>query len=293
MDTRDLNIFATAARLGSITKAAKTLATVQSNVTTRIRRLEDDLGVELFHRHHHGIQLTRKGRDLLPYAQQVIALMQKAREAVGDNQEVHGVLRIGSLQSTASARLPELLKRYITQHNKVDIAIETGTTLELHEKVLASDIEGAFIAGPVENPQLNSMVAFMEELVILTPARFRSVKEYLSRGPIPKVLVFKTGCSYRQQLEGYLSSEGIGTLNEMEFGTIDGIIGCVDAGVGIAMLPRSVVERSSRQENIRIHTLPKRTSRVETLFITRRGTVRSSALERLMDVIRQQRGRID
>ena len=287
MDIRDLNIFATAARTGSITKAAKALSTVQSNVTTRVRLLEDELGVKLFHRHHHGIQLTRKGRDLLPYAQQVIALMQKAREEVSDN-EVRGLLRIGSLQSTASARLPELLKTYITQFNKVDIAIETGTTLELHEKVLANDIEGAFIAGPVENPQLHSMVAFVEELVILTPAKFRSVNEYLAKGPIPKVLVFKAGCSYRQQLEGYLSSEGIGTLNEMEFGTIDGIIGCVGAGVGMAMLPKSVVERSSRRDDIRIHTLPRRISRVETLFITRLKAVHSSALERLVDVIKKQ-----
>lgn len=282
-----MNIFATAARTGSITKAAKALSTVQSNVTTRVRLLEDELGVKLFHRNHHGIQLTRKGRDLLPYAQQVIALMQKAREEVSDN-EVRGALRIGSLQSTASARLPELLKTYITQFNKVDIAIETGTTLELHEKVLANDIEGAFIAGPVENPQLHSMVAFVEELVILTPAKFRSVNEYLSKGPIPKVLVFKAGCSYRQQLESYLSSEGIGTLNEMEFGTIDGIIGCVGAGVGMAMLPKSVVERSSRRGDIRVHTLPRRINRVETLFITRLKAVHSSALERLIDVIKKQ-----
>jgi len=293
MDIHDLNIFATAARTGSITKAARTLSTVQSNVTTRVRLLERELGVELFHRNHHGIQLTRKGRDLLPYAQQVIALIQKAREAVSDDQEVHGVLRIGSLQSTASARLPELLRSYIAQYNKVDIAIETGTTLELHEKVLANDIEGAFIAGPVESPQLNSMVAFVEELVILTPAKFRSVNEYLAKGPIPKVLVFKAGCSYRQQLEGYLSSEGISTLNEMEFGTIDGIIGCVGAGVGIAMLPKSVVERSSLRKDIRVHMLPKRMSRVETLFITRRGAIQSSALERLMEVIKKQTRRSD
>lgn len=290
MNLHDLNTFATAARLGSVTKTAKTLSTVQSNVTTRIRLLEEDLGVRLFDRQHHGIQLTRKGHDLLPYAHQIISLVQKAREAVSDNQEVNGVLRIGSLQSTASARLPALLRTYIQQYNKVDIAIETGTSLELHQRVLDSDIEGAFIAGPVENPKLHALVAFVEELVILTPAKYRSVDDYLAKGPIPKVLVFKAGCSYRQQLESYLSGEGIGTLNEMEFGTIDGIIGCVGAGVGIAMLPKSVVERSSSQNDVRVHTLPKRISRVETLFVTRMGAVKSSALERLMEVIKGQRG---
>jgi DNA-binding transcriptional LysR family regulator len=85
MNNHDLNIFATAARLGSITKAAKSLATVQSNVTTRIRLLEDELGVRLFHRNHSGINLTRKGHQLLPYAQQMVGLMHKAKETVSNS----------------------------------------------------------------------------------------------------------------------------------------------------------------------------------------------------------------
>jgi DNA-binding transcriptional LysR family regulator len=289
MNLQDLKVFTTVSRLGSITKSARVLSTVQSNVTTRIRLLEEDLGGKLFHRQHHGVQLTRKGQDLLPYAQQIIALVGKAREAVSNEQEIHGVLRIGSLQTTASARLPELLKSYMLKYNKVDIAVETGTTGELHEKVLACDIDGAFIAGPADHPQLRSVPAFIEELVMLTPIQFRSVEEYLSKGPIPKVLVAKVGCSYRQQLERHLSSEGINQLQEMEFGTIDGIIGCVGAGLGIAMLPRSAVEHSSRGKEVRIHSLPKRISRVETLFIMRRTQVLSSALERLIGVIVESR----
>ena len=289
MNLHDLNIFTTVSRLGSITKSAKALSTVQSNVTTRIRLLEEDLGAKLFHRRHHGVQLTRKGRDLLPYAQQIIALVENAREAVSDDREVHGVLRIGSLQTTASARLPELLKRYIAKYNQVDIAVETGTTAELHEKVLACEIDGAFIAGPVDHPQLRAVPAFNEELVMLTPSNYRSVDEYLSKGPIPKVLVAKVGCSYRQQLERYLSSEGIAQLHEMEFGTIDGIIGCVGAGLGIAMLPKSAVESSSRGKEVTLHRLPGKIGHVETLFITRRTQVRTNALERLIGVIAASR----
>jgi DNA-binding transcriptional LysR family regulator len=285
MNLHDLDIFNTVSRLGSITKSAKALSTVQSNVTTRIRLLEEELGGKLFDRHHSGVELTRKGRDLLPYAQQIATLVEKAKQAVAGDREVHGVLRIGSLMTTASARLPELLKCYITKYNKVDIAVETGTTAELFEKVLASDIDGAFIAGPVDHPQISAVLAFVEELVMLTPSNYRSVDEFLSKGPIPKVLVAKVGCSYRQQLERHLSSEGVSQLHEMEFGTIDGIIGCVGAGLGIAMLPRSAVEHSARGKEVRIHCLPKKIGRVETLFITRRTQVLSSALERLIGVI--------
>jgi DNA-binding transcriptional LysR family regulator len=289
MNLHDLNVFATAARLGSVTKAAKLLATVQSNVTARIRSLERELGVQLFYRNHHGITLTRKGHDLLPYAQQMLALMQNAKESVSNHKEVQGTLRIGSLQSTASARLPEVLKAYVTRYNQVDIAVETGTTAELLGRVLDHSLDGAFVTGPADHSDLVAVPAFVEELVLVTPAAYRTVKEYLAKGPVPKVLVLKPGCSYRQKLELFLSRQGMDLLDEMEFGTLDGIIGCVSAGLGITLFPRSVIERSTRRNEVRIHTLKKEDSRVETLFVTHKVHVRSSAMERWLEVIAKNR----
>jgi len=77
-------------------------------------------------------------------------------------------------------------------------------------------------------------------------------------------------------------------LRAVDAGRVVPTRGRVGAGVGMAMLPKSVVERSSRRDDIRIHTLPRRISRVETLFITRLKAVHSSALERLVDVIKKQ-----
>lgn len=285
MNLHDLNVFATAARLSSVTKAAKTLATVQSNVTARVRSLERELGVQLFYRHHHGITLTQKGRDLLPYARQMLALAQNAREKVSNNPEVNGILRIGSLQSTASARLPDILKTYVSRYKKVDIAVETGTAAELVGRVLDHSLDGAFVSGPVDHSELVGVRAFVEELVLITPRAYRTVKDYLAKGPVPKVLVLKPGCSYRQRLERLLARDGIDLLDEMEFGTLDGIIGCVSAGLGMTMFPRSLIERSARQSDVRMHTLSPEDSRVETLFITHKLQVRSSAMDRLIEVI--------
>lgn len=289
MDIHDLNVFATAARLGSITKAANALFTVQSNVTARIRILEDELGVRLFHRNHNGITLTPKGQELLPYAQRTMALLEEARETVSNQKEVNGILRIGSLHSTASTRLPRILKAYIVKYNKVDLAVETGTAADLTEKVLDHRIDGAFVSGPIQHNELRCIPAFVEELVMATPLQYRSVEQYLAKGPIPKVLVFKVGCYYRQVMERYLSKAGIDLLNEMEFGTLDGIIGCVGAGLGITMLPRSVFEQSALRKQIRIHKLPKDAGRVETLFIMHRGQVYSRAMDRLLEIIAGQR----
>jgi DNA-binding transcriptional LysR family regulator len=75
----------------------------------------------------------------------------------------------------------------------------------------------------------------------------------------------------------------------MEFGTFDGIIGCVGAGLGLTMLPRSVVERSARRREVKVHALPGGTGRMEVTFVTRKGDVSSSALLKFVEVLAAER----
>ena len=287
MNVADLNVFAAVARYGSITKAARRLNTVQSNVTTRLRLLEEELGVSLFQRHHQGVTLTRSGRDLLPYAHQLDVLLQKARDAVSANQATRGALRLGSMETTAAARLPALLRKYVPAHRNVDVAIETGTTRTLTQAVLEYRLDGAFVAGPVEVDELEPTLAFMEELVLVSSPEYKSVPSALAEGKIPKVFVFRVGCSYRQKLERFLAGRGLTLVNQLEMGTLEGIIGCVSAGLGITMMPFSVVESYVKRQEVAVHRLSPADARVETVFMTRRDLVRSPALEEFMAMLGQ------
>jgi len=287
MNVADLNFFAAVARYGSITKAARRLNTVQSNVTTRLRLLEEELGVSLFQRHHQGVTLTRSGRDLLPYAHQLDVLLQKARDAVSANQATRGALRLGSMETTAAARLPALLRKYVPAHRNVDVAIETGTTRTLTQAVLEYRLDGAFVAGPVEVDELEPTRAFMEELVLVSSPEYKSVPSALAEGKIPKVFVFRVGCSYRQKLERFLAGRGLTLVNQLEMGTLEGIIGCVSAGLGITMMPFSVVESYVKRQEVAVHRLSPADALIETVFITRRDLVRSPALEEFMATLGQ------
>jgi DNA-binding transcriptional LysR family regulator len=287
VNVADLNVFAADARYGSITKAARRLNTVQSNVTTRLRLLEEELGVSLFQRHHQGVTLTRSGRDLLPYAHQLDVLLQKARDAVSANQATRGALRLGSMETTAAARLPALLRKYVPAHRNVDVAIETGTTRTLTQAVLEYRLDGAFVAGPVEVDELEPTRAFMEELVLVSSPEYKSVPSALAEGKIPKVFVFRVGCSYRQKLERFLAGRGLTLVNQLEMGTLEGIIGCVSAGLGITMMPFSVVESYVKRQEVAVHRLSPADARIETVFISRRDLVRSPALEEFMAMLGQ------
>ena len=291
MDAGDLSVFAAVARTGGINRAAQSLNTVQSNVTQRIRLLERDLGVPLFHRHSRGVTLTPAGAQLLPYAEQIGHLLGEARRAATDGPEPAGRLTLGSLETTAARRLPPILSAYTAAHPTVDIVLQTGTTAALIEDVLERRVEGAFVAGPVEHPDLVAEEVVVEELVFLTAPAAPPLKTYLKRaaaGAIDvKVLVLRAGCSYRERLERFLAQQGLSELRRLEFGTVDGIVGCVGAGIGVTLLPRAVVEAPLAAGRIAAHDLPRADAQVATVFIRRRDAFVSTALNRFLGFTRR------
>jgi DNA-binding transcriptional LysR family regulator len=142
------------------------------------------------------------------------------------------------------------------------------------------------VAGPVELDELEHTPSFVEELVLVSSPEHKSITDALDQGKIPKMFVFRVGCSYRQKLERFLAGRGLKLVNQLEMGTLEGIIGCVSVGLGITMMPFSVVERQVKRGEVAIHRLAPDDARVETVFIMRRDMIRSPALEEFLSVIR-------
>jgi LysR family transcriptional regulator, cell division regulator len=283
MESSDLRVFEAVARLGRITAASDELHTVQSNVTARIRALEDQLGTALFRRHSRGVVLTRAGERLLPYAVQIAQLLKDAVKVVGETGAPHGNLEIGSLESTAGVRLPPILSAYRQKYPDVNLMLTIGTTGHLIEEVLASRLEGAFVAGPVKRDDIIETQVFSEEMVLVTAAKFRSFYEAVRSEQGVNILVLRAGCSYRSRLEQLLNEAGVSSFGQLEFGTIDGIFGCAREGLGITMMPRSVSERAAQNGKLGIHPLPRREALLPTMFIRRKDAVVSAALSRFVE----------
>jgi DNA-binding transcriptional LysR family regulator len=281
MELSDLVTFSTVARLGGITRAADELNTVQSNVTQRVKALEAEIGTALFERHSRGMTLTGAGRRLLPYAQRMAALSREAVLAARDDGEPKGPLSIGSMETTAAVRLPALLAAFHRRYPLVRLTLRTAPTADLVAAVLDGTLDGAFVAGPIEHAELLSTLAFREELVLVTARRWTSLAALRAGTPEsgPTALVFRTGCTYRQRLEQVFSEFGWPSAARFELGTLDGMIGCVAAGMGVTLLPRAVVERDHVNRDISIHALGPSQSRVDTLFIQRRSAHQYSALQ--------------
>jgi len=281
VELSDLVTFSTVARLGGVTRAADELNTVQSNITQRIKSLEAEIGTALFERHSRGMTLTGAGRRLLPYAQRLAALSREAVLAAREDGEPKGPLSIGSMETTAAVRLPSLLAEFHRRFPAVQLSLRTAPTADLVAAVLDGSLDGAFVAGPIAHAELTGVTAFQEELVLVTARRWASLAALRAGTPEsgPTALVFRTGCSYRQRLEQLLTEFGWPSAARFELGTLDGMIGCVAAGMGVTLLPRAVVERNDQSGNIRIHPLSPAQSRVDTIFIRRRSAHQYSALQ--------------
>jgi DNA-binding transcriptional LysR family regulator len=291
MDAADLRVFQSVADTGSMNKAALELNTVQSNVTARIKALEDEVGFTLFERTNRGVTLTAAGRRLLPYATRAARLLDDARRAVADDGNPSGALVVGSLETTAALRLSPILAEFAATYPAVDLSLRTGTSCELVDHVLDRSLEGAYVCGPVDHPDLLVEPFFHEELVILTAPTVTDF-EVLATQPNLKIIVLKAGCSYRLQLEAMLARRGIVGVRQLEFGTLETIISCVSAGLGVTLLPRALLGSVWEQGRVRVHPLPDSEKWVETLFIQHREAFASSALRAFLNLARPALARV-
>ena len=141
------------------------------------------------------------------------------------------------------------------------------------------------MCGPVHHPYLAVESFFHEELVLLTAPKVAGFQAIAQAADI-KIIVLREGCSYRLQLEAILARRGIVNVRLLEFGTLEAIIGCVSAGLGVTLLPKALISSAWREGRVAIHPLPRDEGRVETVFIQRRDAYSTSALRAFLECAR-------
>ena len=256
-----------------------------SNVTTRIRQLEDDLGVRLFLREGKRLAITPAGRALLDYAERILALGQEAREALLDPSP-RGLLRLGTLESTAATRLPAPLADYHRRYPEVRLELSTGSTQHLAARVLAGDLEAALLADPPEDDRLEAVKLFREELVLVADSTHKRIRKP-SDVTHPTLLAFPSGCTYRSRLKAWYGESGALVENVVELASYHAILGCALAGMGIALVPKVLLEIFPDRASLTMHRLPAGTRYSETVIIWRKG-MQSARTATFVDVLRNR-----
>jgi len=281
VDLSDLHIFKTVAEEGGIARAATKLHRVPSNVSTRVKQLEQSVGAQLFVREKQRLFLSPSGEHLLGYADKLLRLSAEALGAVS-KAPPRGLLRLGALESTTASRLPKVLAAYHKGYPDVRVELVTGTNDALTTAVLERRVEAAFVAEVPSSKDLVAERLFRERLVIISS---------LDHAPIRRpqdvdgdsVIAFPSGCAYRRVLQHWLGNDRVASVRVLELSSYHAIVACVASGTGIALVPESVLDTVQHAAVAR-HALPKVHGEVTTPLIWRAAD-QSAALLALRKVV--------
>lgn len=246
MDVRHLRYFLTVAEETSFTAAADALYVAQPALSQQIRRLESELGVELFQRTTRRVELSAAGRDLVPFARRTVqaldATASRARMlASGDC----GLLRVGFATSLAFGLLPRILRTYAAAFPAVRVELSELTTLRQVEALLAGDLDIGIGRDLPSDGGITSRVLLHDSLVVAVPAAHRCAES----GPLSFaeladeqfVMLHKDDAPHLSHLiAATCRRAGFDLHPVMEARQFTTLLGLVAAGIGIGIVPESV-----------------------------------------------------
>lgn len=270
MDVRDFEFLQAVVETGSITRAAQVLGCVQSNVTTRLKKLEARLGQKLVERIDGRMVPTAAGSLALDFGARISRLSQEAEALLRSTAGALPPLRVGTMETTAAVRLPALLRAVRTALPRLSLQLKSGTSGELVAALKRGALDLVLVAEEAADERFSSRVLWREELVEVLPARG------VADGAL---VVFREGCCYRERCRA-----AFGEVPMLELGTLDGIIGCISAGLGRTLLPASAVERWRATGEVATRPLAEGEGRVATIAMWRATSPSRASIKAVLDL---------
>lgn len=283
MNTNDLKIFEAVAETGSFTKAASLMFTVQSNVTARIKSLEEEFDAKLFSRTSRKVELTSEGIILMQYCKQIQHLVEEAKYNIRSGENVRGCLKIGCIETTMVLKAPEILKTFEEKYPDIELEFKSDTRDSLIAGVLDYSLDAAFVSAPIIANGLEKINIKEEQLVILTSSKGPQLQTLLEKTPL-KIVVFDDGCIFRERFESWLSHKGVMNYKSTVLNSFEGIINFVEAGLGISILPEEIMTAYYGGRAIKTYGLSKQLGTMNTVLIFRKDGPQSKALQCFIDM---------
>ncbi|MET7638912.1 LysR substrate-binding domain-containing protein [Streptomyces sp. NPDC005438] len=251
MQLHQLRYFVAVAETLHFTRAAQRELVAQPSLSQQIRALERELGAELFHRARGHVGLTDAGEVLLPLARRILADTETARREV---QEVAGLrrgrVRLGAPPSLCASVVPDVLRGFHDRYPGVELVVREGGSRDLVRLLADGMLDLALVITPLagSSPALTTRELLREELVVVSapdrpaPVRRRRLRVADLEGR--PLVMFRPGYDLREMTTTACREAGFEPTPSVEGGEMDSVLGCVRAGLGLAVVPSMVAQRS-------------------------------------------------
>ncbi len=285
---RQLQAFVQTAELASFTQAAKQVHLTQPALSYLIRKLEDELGVELFARNTRKVILTEAGELFLGHARRILADMSLAlHDTRNVRQLAQGHLTIAGLPSVASSLLPRTIAHFCARHPKVTVALKDGLAGQVHSWVEKGEVDMGLASALEENRELQFEPLFRDDLILLTPTRvvLPGSSPWQGLQDMPYIAM-TPGSSARRFADLAMQHAGVTFRPTWELSFMSSAIAMVRARLGFALLPASSVDVFNL-ENVTL--VPLNTQEPREIGILQRKPVHTSpALEAFLRCLREE-----
>src|SRR3954447_1425708 len=243
---KQIEAFVEVVRRGTVSRAAEALGVTQPALTARLHGLEGELGQVLFARSGRGVRLTDAGRVFLPHAERALLAIADGRASVADLASGRaGKLVIGATGSVSSYVLPKVLKRFRTEHPKVELTVRTGHSEQVLELVVAESVEVAIVR-ELRHNDVDVVPLYDDELTLVTHpshpfARRGSARlaDVVAEG----LVVFDRASSYYELTQALFVGAGAAPRMIMELDNFEAAKKMLEEGLGVALLPIVAVAR--------------------------------------------------
>ncbi len=299
MELREIETFLAIVEQGAFSKAAEKLGYSQSAVTVQIKQLEHELGARLFDRVPRGAVLTEQGRAFAFHANEIVGAARAAKASVafghGEPRDIAGILRLGSVESVATAILPEILVRYHSICPRVQVIVTTAQRGRMIEGLRNNTIDLLLtMERHVHQSGLVTRALRREQVVfVASPALLDNAGEDASPGQqmdaralcrLPFVLT-ERGESYRLELDRALSELDLQIDPLIEAGNTETLVHLAERGVGATFVPRFSAQRELDRGSLVEVATQLEPVEMETQLIHHRGKWIAPHMKVFIDVL--------
>lgn len=249
MDTTKLKAFCTVARLQNISKAAEVLAYTQPAISTQIRALENEYGVNLFSRSGNRVELTESGRQLLPRAQQLLDLFEESREIVRTiTEEEKRFIRIGASIMPGVYIVPQLVEKFYKSYPEYSVSISITTAAELERMMLNNEIDVGITgrsSTPTESKKFTVEKLFDDPMVLVVgPGHHLSHYEQIEPQQLAgeQLILQQMRTLTRVTVENWLEQQQVTFNHVLEISNTEAIKRMVMCNLGISIMCKSTVQ---------------------------------------------------
>ena len=253
-DFKAIETFMWVVTLGSFRGAAQKLNTTQPAISQRIAQLEREVGVRLLQRDRRMVLPTPSGRQLMVYAEKLIGLRSEMLAVVGDRSAMRGVLRLGVAETIVHTWLPQLIKSVNQAYPNLSLEIEVDITPNLRARLLAQEIELAFLVGPLAASTVRNRTLCDYSVGFLASPSLGLGKETLSLRDLAKfpIITFPRKTQPYEAVRSLFNRPELPPIRLHASASLATVIHMAIAGLGIAVIPTAIVEREMADKRLQL-----------------------------------------